>query len=179
MSWSRVAIGPATKLLAARKWKPLAGASSPFPWSLAIRQRPFCGKYAKASAGSLSLKGRAPPARNPDQTRMILPAVRERLEAVLRHAAMEGALAALRSGASHISITGLHDVAKDLVASYLTRELRRPAFFVTDSNRRAEALAETLRFFSGIFPGAAGGGAPPPPFSHIPLGFENPPPGFF
>ena len=33
---------------------------------------------------------------------MILPAVRERLEAVLRHVAMEGALAALRSGASHI-----------------------------------------------------------------------------
>jgi hypothetical protein len=27
---------------------------------------------------------------------------------------MEGALAALRSGASHISITGLHDVAKAL-----------------------------------------------------------------
>ena len=48
---------------------------------------------------------------------MILPAVRERLEALLRHAAMEGALAALRSGASHISITGLHDVAKALVAA--------------------------------------------------------------
>jgi len=69
---------------------------------------------------------------------MILPAVRERLEAVLRHAAMEGALAALRSGATHVSLTGLHDVAKALVAAYLTRELRRPAFFVTDSNRRAE-----------------------------------------
>src|SRR5205807_9470213 len=89
---------------------------------------------------------------NPDHPRMILPAVRERLEAVLRHEAMEGALAALRSGSSHISITGLHDVAKGLVASYLTRELRRPGFFVTDSNRRAETLAETLRFFSGIFP---------------------------
>src|SRR2546430_15841458 len=36
-------------------------------------------------------KGRAPLARNPDQPRMILPAVRERLEAVLRHEAMEGA----------------------------------------------------------------------------------------
>src|ERR1700686_1201974 len=170
MCWSRVAIGPVTKSWVARKWKRPAGASSLFPSCPAIRQRPFCRKSAK---------GRAPLARNPDQPRMILPAVRERLEAVLRHAAMEGALAALPSGASHISITGLHDVAKALVASYLTRELRRPAFFVTDSNRRAEALAETLRFFSGIFPGAAGGGAPPPPFSHIPLGFENPPPGFF
>ncbi len=105
---------------------------------------------------------------------MILPAVRERLEAVLRHAAMEGALAALRSGASHISITGLHDVAKALVASYLTRELRRPAFFVTDSNRRAEALAETLRFFSGIFPGAAGGVATLPAFDRLPWESQSP-----
>src|SRR6202158_3131400 len=127
MSWSRVAIGPATKLLAARKWKLLAGASSPFPSFPAIRQRPFCGKYAKDSARSLSLKGRAPLARNPDRPRMILPAVRERLEADLRHAAMEGALAALRYRASHISITSLHDVANALVASYLTRELSRPA----------------------------------------------------
>src|SRR5438874_11005091 len=105
---------------------------------------------------------------------MILPAVRERLEAVLRHAAMEGALAALRSGASHISITGLHDVAKALVASYLTRELRRPAFFVTDSNRRAEALAETLRFFSGIFPGAVGGVATLPAFDRLPWESQSP-----
>src|SRR5260370_9539196 len=148
MCWSRAAIGPATRSLAAKKWKLLAGASSPFPSCPAIRQRQFCTKYAK---------GRAPLARNPDRPRMIFPAVRERLEAVLRHPAMEGALAALRSGASHISITGLHDVAKALVASYLTRELRRPAFFVTHSNRRAEALAQTLRFFIRIFPGATGG----------------------
>src|SRR5258708_16747725 len=94
---------------------------------------------------------------------MILPAVRERLEALLRHAAMEGALAALRGGASYASVAGLHDVAKALVAAYLTHELRRPAFFVTDSNRRAESLAETLRFYSGIFPGAAGGVGDPPP----------------
>src|SRR6266403_386809 len=87
---------------------------------------------------------------------------------------MEGALAALRSGASHISITGLHDVAKALVASYLTRELRRPAFFVTDSNRRAEALAETLRFFSGIFPGAAGGVATLPAFDRLPWESQSP-----
>ena len=105
---------------------------------------------------------------------MILPAVRERLEAVLRHEAMEGALAALRSGSSHISITGLHDVAKALVASYLTRELRRPGFFVTDSNRRAETLAETLRFFSGIFPGAVGGVATLPAFDRLPWESQSP-----
>src|SRR2546426_8809277 len=108
---------------------------------------------------------------------MILPAVRERLEALLRHEAMEGALAALRGGAGHVSVAGLHDVAKAFVAAYLTHELRRPAFFVTDSNRRAESLAETLRFFSGIFPGAAGGGAPPPPFAPPPRGSRGPPAG--
>jgi transcription-repair coupling factor (superfamily II helicase) len=105
---------------------------------------------------------------------MILPAVRERLEALLRHSALEDALAALRTGGNYISITGLHDVAKALVSAYLTHELRRPAFFVTDSNRRAEALAETLRFFSGIFPGAAGGVATLPAFDRLPWESQSP-----
>ena len=47
---------------------------------------------------------------------MILPAARERLEALLRHRSMEGALAELRANAGVVSITGLHDVAKALVA---------------------------------------------------------------
>src|SRR5258708_389800 len=105
---------------------------------------------------------------------MILPAVRERLEAVLRHAAMEGALAALRSGANHTSIIGLRDGVKALVAAYLTHALRRPAFFVTDSNRSAEALAETLRFFSNIFPGATGGVAALPAFDRLPWESQSP-----
>src|SRR5438093_13717428 len=104
---------------------------------------------------------------------MILPAVRERLEALLRHAAMEGPLAALRSGANHISITALHDLAKALVAAYLTHALRRPAFFVTDSNRRAEALAETLRFFSSVFPAAMRGPATPPAFDPLPWASQS------
>src|SRR5260221_12952751 len=88
---------------------------------------------------------------------MILPAVRERLESVLRHPSMDGAIAALRAGGQHVSLAGLHYVAKALVAAYIAHELRRPAFFVTDSNRRAEALADTLRFFSTIFPSSPGG----------------------
>jgi transcription-repair coupling factor (superfamily II helicase) len=87
---------------------------------------------------------------------------------------MEGALAALRAGGSHVSITGLHYVAKALVAACLTHELRRPAFFVTDSNRRAESLAETLRFFAGIFPGAAGGVATLPAFDRLPWESQSP-----
>ncbi len=87
---------------------------------------------------------------------MILPAVRERLDAVLRQPAVEGALAALRGGANQVAFSGLHDVAKALVAAYATHALRRPAFFITSSNRRAETFAETLRFFSNVFPGRTG-----------------------
>ena len=107
---------------------------------------------------------------------MILPAVRERLDAVLRHPSVERALGALRDGAQHISLSGLHDVAKALIAAYLTHELRRPAFFITDSNRRAEALAETVRFFSSIFPGISGGVATLPAFDTLPWESQSPHP---
>ncbi len=108
---------------------------------------------------------------------MILPAVRERLDAVLRHPAMERGLAALRTGANGFAFSGLHDVAKALIAAYLTHELRRPAFFVTTSNRRAEALAETVRFFASIFPGKTGGGvATLPAFDTLPWESQSPHP---
>ena len=107
---------------------------------------------------------------------MILPAVRERLDAVLRHPSVEGALGALRDGAQHISLSGLHDVAKALLAAYLTHELRRPAFFITDSNRRAEALAETVRFFSSVFPGISGGIATLPALDTLPWESQSPHP---
>src|SRR6202049_2223839 len=107
---------------------------------------------------------------------MILSAVRERLEVLLRHPAMEGALAALRSNGNSVALSGLHDVAKVLVAAYLCHELRRPAFFVTDSNRRAESLTETLRFFSNIFPGISGGVATLPAFDTLPWQAQSPHP---
>ena len=91
---------------------------------------------------------------------MILPAVRERLEALLRQPAVEGALAALRANANEVALSGLHDVAKCFLVAYLTHALRRPAFFVTASNKRAEALADTLRFFANIFPGRSSSSAP-------------------
>jgi transcription-repair coupling factor (superfamily II helicase) len=107
---------------------------------------------------------------------MILPAVRERLDAVLRHPSVEGAVGALRDGAQHVSLSGLHDVAKALLAAYLTHELRRPAYFITDSNRRAEALAETVRFFSSVFPGVNGGVATLPAFDTLPWESQSPHP---
>src|SRR6266576_6454686 len=105
---------------------------------------------------------------------MILPAARERLEALLRHPSMEGALGELRTNAGVVSITGLHDVAKALVAVYLMSALRRPAFFLTGSNRRAEALAETLRFFTTIFSGAASSVATLPSFDRLPWESQSP-----
>jgi len=87
---------------------------------------------------------------------------------------MEGAVAELRANAGLVSITGLHDVAKALVAAYLTHALRRPAFFLTDSNRRAEALAETLRFFATIFPGPSGSVATLPFFDRLPWESQSP-----
>ena len=105
---------------------------------------------------------------------MILPAVRERLESVLRHPSMEGALAELRAGGQHVSVSGLHEVAKALVAAYIAHELRRPAFFVTQSNRRAEALAETLRFFSNVFPSTLGSVAILPGFDVLPWQSQGP-----
>src|SRR4029077_12516462 len=73
-----------------------------------------------------------------------------------------------------VSLAGLHDVAKALVAAYIAHELRRPAFFVTDSNRRAEALADTLRFFSTIFPSPLGGVATLPAFDTLPWQSQSP-----
>ena len=83
-------------------------------------------------------------------------------------------MAELSANAGLVSITGLHHVAKALVAVYLTHALRRPAFFVTDSNRRAEALAETLRFFAAIFPGASGNVATLPSFDRLPWESQSP-----
>ena len=107
---------------------------------------------------------------------MILPAVRERLEALLRHPAMEGVVGEVRSGGNLVGVSGLQDVAKPLVAAYVVHELRRPAFFVTENNRRAEDLAETLRFFSQIFPGPTGGVAVLPAFDSLPWDSQSPHP---
>jgi len=105
---------------------------------------------------------------------MILPAVRERLDAVLRHPSVEAAVGVLRDGGRQVPLSGLHDVAKALLAAYLTQQLRRPAFFITESNRRAEALAETLRFFSNVFPGPTGGVATLPAFDTLPWESQSP-----
>ena len=107
---------------------------------------------------------------------MILPVVQERMEALLRQPALESALAELRSGGRRAGISGLRDVSKALVAAYFAHELRRPAFLITESNRRAESIAETLQFFSSIFPGANGGAGVLPAFDSLPWEPRSPHP---
>ena len=97
---------------------------------------------------------------------MILPVVRERLERLLRLPPVEGALTALRSGESLIQLSGLQLSAKALLAAFFAGELRRPVFFFVASNKQAEAIAETLRFFASVF--SAGNIAVLPAFDTLP-----------
>src|SRR5215468_81299 len=103
---------------------------------------------------------------------MILPVVRERLERLLRLASVEGALAALRAGESAVQLSGLQRNAKALLATFFSGELRRPAFFLVASNKQAEAIAETLRFFASVF--AAGNVAVLPGFDTLPWDARSP-----
>ena len=103
---------------------------------------------------------------------MILPVVRERLERLLRSSAVEGALGALRSRESKIQFSGLQPTAKALLATYLAGQLRRPAFFLVASNKQAESIAETLRFFSSVF--NAGSVAVLPGFDTLPWDARSP-----
>ncbi|MGH9795645.1 MAG: transcription-repair coupling factor [Candidatus Acidiferrales bacterium] len=78
---------------------------------------------------------------------MILPQVAELLSRVGRHAAVEASLDAVRRGVREVRFTGLNDTAKALYAAHLASALERPVVLVTDSTRRAEALAAPLRYF--------------------------------
>src|SRR5262252_8508717 len=108
------------------------------------------------------------------QHEMILPAVRERLEALLRHPSVAGVVGEVHAGGNLVGLSGLQNVAKALITAYVAHELRRPAFFVTESNRRAEELAESLKFFCQIFPGPTGGVAVLPAFDSLPWDSQAP-----
>jgi len=87
---------------------------------------------------------------------------------LLRHPSVEGVRGEVRAGSDLVGLSGLEDVAKCLLAAYFVHELRRPAFFVTTNNRRAEELAESLRLFSQVFPGPTGGVGVLPAFDTLP-----------
>jgi transcription-repair coupling factor (superfamily II helicase) len=105
---------------------------------------------------------------------MILPVVRERFEALLRQPALEGVVSALQGGAKAAGCVGLTELAKAIAVAYITSQLRRPAFLIVDSNKKAEAIAETLRFCFSVFPGATGGVAVLPAFDTYPWESRSP-----
>src|SRR5258705_10675822 len=105
---------------------------------------------------------------------MILPVVRERFEALLRQPALQGLVSALQGGAKVGGCVGLTEVAKAITVAYVTSQLRRPAFLIVDSNKKAEAIAETVRFCFSVFPGSTGGVAVLPAFDTFPWESRSP-----
>jgi len=99
---------------------------------------------------------------------MILPVVRERLETLVLQPALEGVLTALRGGAKTAGCAGLTELAKAITVAHLAHQLWRPAFLLVESNKKAEAIQETLRFWFSVFPGATGGIAVLPAFDTLP-----------
>ncbi len=105
---------------------------------------------------------------------MILPVVRERFEGLLRQPALPGVVSALQGGAKTAGCVGLTELAKAIAVAYVTSQLRRPAFLIVDSNKKAEAIAETVRFCFSVFPGATGGVAVLPAFDAFPWESRSP-----
>jgi len=105
---------------------------------------------------------------------MILPVVRERFEALLRQPALQGVVSALQGGAKVAACVGLTELAKAIAVAYVTSQLRRPAFLIVDSNKKAEAIAETVRFCFSVFPGSTGGVAVLPAFDTFPWESRSP-----
>ena len=105
---------------------------------------------------------------------MILPVVRERFEALLRQPALQGVVSALQGGAKVAGCVGLTELAKAIAVAYVTSQLRRPAFLIVDSNKKAEAIAETVRFCFSVFPGSTGGVAVLPAFDTFPWESRSP-----
>jgi transcription-repair coupling factor (superfamily II helicase) len=105
---------------------------------------------------------------------MILPVVRERFEALLRQPALQGLVSALQGGAKVAGCVGLTELAKAIAVAYVTSQLRRPAFLIVNSNKKAEAIAETVRFCFSVFPGSTGGVAVLPAFDTYPWESRSP-----
>ena len=87
---------------------------------------------------------------------MILSMVSELLARVGRRPVVEEAVDNLRRSGGFVRLDGLTDPAKTLVATLAATELGRPAIFVVESNQRAEALLEPLRWFYRAVTGKPG-----------------------
>jgi transcription-repair coupling factor (superfamily II helicase) len=87
---------------------------------------------------------------------MILSLVSELFARVGRRPVVEEAVDMLRRSGGFVRLDGLTDPAKTLVATLAATELGRPAIFIVESNQRAEALVEPLRWFYRAVTGKPG-----------------------
>jgi transcription-repair coupling factor (superfamily II helicase) len=87
---------------------------------------------------------------------MILPLVSEILGRIARLKAVDEALDALRRNAPQTRLSGLTDSAKALITAVAFAELGRPTILLVDTNQRAEALLEPLRWYYRAITGKSG-----------------------
>ncbi len=87
---------------------------------------------------------------------MILPLVSELLARIARRPAVEEACDKLRRMGGEVRLAGLTDSAKALLVPVVFSELGRPAILLVDSNQRAEALLEPIRWFYSAVTGKPG-----------------------
>jgi len=87
---------------------------------------------------------------------MILSLVSELLARVGKRPAVADALEDLRQHGGEKRLDGLTEPAKALLAALAFARLARPVLFLTDSNQRAEALLEPLRWFYRAVTGKPG-----------------------
>ncbi len=87
---------------------------------------------------------------------MILPLVSELLGRVGRRPAVEEAFESLRRSGGQVCLAGVTDSAKALLAPLAAAALGRPVMLLVESNQRAEAMAEPLRWFYRAVTGKPG-----------------------
>lgn len=78
---------------------------------------------------------------------MILSLVSELLARVGHRPVVEEALDALRRSGGEVRLSGLTDSAKALLVPIAAAQLGRPTVFIVETNQRAEALLEPIRWF--------------------------------
>jgi transcription-repair coupling factor (superfamily II helicase) len=87
---------------------------------------------------------------------MILPLVSELLARVARRPVVEETFEALRRSGGEVRLAGLTDSAKALLIPLAFAQLGRPTVLLVDTNQRAEALLEPVRYFYRAVTGKPG-----------------------
>jgi len=103
---------------------------------------------------------------------MILHLVSELLARVAKRPVVEEALETLRRTGGEVRLAGLTDSAKALLVPLAAAELGRPTILLVESNQRAEALLEPVRYFYRAITGKPGSRVAHLP-SHEVLPYEN------